>query len=334
MNRALQVLPIVAMLAIAGCLGGGNEPSSDETEPGPDATQVGGNETGGPATGVNAPPVAAVTANVTNGSAPLNVTFTLEGSDEDGDNLTWEFDADGDGDAAHDGNVLPATVNVTFNETGLYLAVLRVSDGTHMVNATAEVNVTAAVSGSNVLYLVGDGSTTIVTDPTSAQADTGQPFVTDKALSASGNGGSKSTFVVAPSGNPTLARNYLLPTFIGSETVTFTGAPVTLTVYVNQLCPPNAAGYDFPLHALIMTSEGEAITTLAAAAGPPGASVSEIAFTLEPEAGTYEGIIIQYGKSATSDPPSPCTAFVTEWGADDVNARLELAAGDVIVPAA
>ncbi len=341
MDRPWKPILLSLIVLLAGCLGSGDDGdpvSTSDPSPTDDATKgsPGGNDNGtsGTPPAQNAPPTAHVNASVVLGAAPLNVTFTLDGSDADGDDLAWEFDADGDGDAAHDGTTLPANVNVTYETPGVYNATLAVSDGGSIVYDTVVINVTSPATGGSVLYLVGDGSTTVVTDPTTAQAETGQPFVTNKGLSTAGNGGERSAFVVAPSGNPASSTNYLLPSFVGNEAVMLSGQPVTLTVYVNQLCPPNAAGDEFPLHALLLTADGDAISPLAVAYGAPGASVSEVVFTLEPDAGAYVGLQVQYGKSATSDPPSPCTAFVTEWGADDVNARLELAPGDVVFPAA
>lgn len=329
------------MILFAGCLGAGddgdpastNDPSPTDastTEP-PNGAD---NTASDPSPAPNAPPTAELNASVVLGPAPLNVTFTLDGSDPDGDDLAWEFDADGDGDAAHDGTTLPTSLNITYEAVGVYNATLAVSDGGGtIVYDTLVINVTTPATGGPVLYLVGDGSTTVVTDPTTAQADAGQPFVTNKGLSSGGNGGDRSTFVVAPSGNPESASNYLLPSFTGAEAVLLSGEPVNLTVYVNQLCPPNAVGDEFPLHAVLMTADGEAISPLATAYGTPGASVSEVVFTLEPEAGAYVGLQVQYGKSLTSSPESPCTVFVTEWGDDDVNARVELAPADLVYPA-
>jgi PKD repeat protein len=338
MLRTPIAIALVAMVALSGCMGSQEDPAaaSDDENPQPSASDAGPDPGSSPDPGVieNVPPNATLDASVLNGSAPLEVVFTLDGSDADGDELTWKIDKDGDGYTDEQGGLLPYEVNTTFEEAGLYVVTLMVSDGTDSVNASVEINVTGVPAGARVLYLVGDGSTTVVTDPTTAQADANQPAVTDKVLSSVGNGNDRSTYIVAPSGNPGSVGNYLLPTFIGSEQVTFSGAPVLLYTYINLPCPPNAAQDLFPLHAVLFDGEGNQIGDTASAFAYPGAEVGEVVFTLTPEAGTYAGLIVQYGKSATSGPESPCLPFVTEWGDDDVNARLELAEGDYALPVA
>ncbi len=135
MNTAsLSALLLVGVL-LSGCFG-------DETAPPTAALETtdGTNETTAPAlnetiettNGTNAAPVASLIATVSNGTAPLNITFTLDGSDPDGDNLTWVFD-DGNGNSTT-GDTLPATVNVTYL-AGNWTTTFTVSDG---MNDTVE----------------------------------------------------------------------------------------------------------------------------------------------------------------------------------------------------
>ena len=74
----------------------------------------------------NQPPTAAATASPTSGSAPLQVSFNGAGStDPDGDPLTYSWDLNGDGTF---GDATTATTTFTYQASGTYQAVLRVSD--------------------------------------------------------------------------------------------------------------------------------------------------------------------------------------------------------------
>jgi PKD repeat protein len=134
--RAIVVAGLLLAAALAGCSG--------ETEDGlPSGT---GSSTSGSAsgsltnatTGSNAPPTANLTADLSNGTAPLAVNFTVGGSDPDGDNLTWALAVNGTPVA--NGTGVPASASHLFNATGNWTVVLTVSDGE--LNATASVNVT------------------------------------------------------------------------------------------------------------------------------------------------------------------------------------------------
>lgn len=75
-----------------------------------------------------------------NGTAPLNVTFSLTGSDSDGDTVHYNLTF-GDGSAAVAGSQLPTTVTHQYILTGNFTAALVASDGHYTVNATALVKV-------------------------------------------------------------------------------------------------------------------------------------------------------------------------------------------------
>ena len=83
-------------------------------------------------------PTAKLTASVTEGTAPLVVTLGLNGTDADGDALSWTLDLDGDGQADETGDDLPTTLNHTF-ATGTYNLTLMVSDGGLSTNDTLQI---------------------------------------------------------------------------------------------------------------------------------------------------------------------------------------------------
>ncbi|HUR24767.1 MAG TPA: PKD domain-containing protein [Candidatus Thermoplasmatota archaeon] len=98
----------------------------------------------GPGPGIAAgAPTATLKATPPNGTAPLNVTFDLSGSDPDGDNLTWVL-VFGDGNQTN-GTTLPTTVKHVYAK-GNHTASLTVSDGS--LNRTATAKVSAAGPGA------------------------------------------------------------------------------------------------------------------------------------------------------------------------------------------
>jgi PKD repeat protein len=112
------------------------------------ATTTGsGTTTGGPGGGNgtlgNRAPTATLEANVTSGAAPLDVSFTLGGSDEDGDNLTAELRI-GDGEPVQ--VEVPGSHLHTFDAAGNHTVVLTVSDGN--ATATDELVITVGLPGS------------------------------------------------------------------------------------------------------------------------------------------------------------------------------------------
>lgn len=111
-------------------------------EPPADNETSDGNETP-PA---NTPPTANLTADVLNGSAPLSVNLTLDGSDADGDDLSWTLEL-GDGNST-EGDTLPATVAHNFTAAGNYTLWLNVTDG----EATATANLTITVESGAIAY--------------------------------------------------------------------------------------------------------------------------------------------------------------------------------------
>ncbi len=159
---------LIAAVAIAGCTSNDDatteEPTLDAdveaTETGtqtatsaPEPSETGGAEpqenetTGG---GANVAPVADLQVDTMEGTAPLNVTFSLAVSDDDGDDVTWDLDFG-------DGSDLLTGTNATFNVThtyaeGNFSAMLTVSDGTDSANVTVMITVAAAEAAGGPVY--------------------------------------------------------------------------------------------------------------------------------------------------------------------------------------
>ena len=136
MQRTLLVLLVT--VALAGCASddAGDSVNADPTTTTSDTStaQTTTTTSAAPApptngTLPNTPPTANITVGVFEAEAPATVTFTLSGADADGDNLTWMFDADGDGAVDAQGDALPAEANFTFETAGNYTATLTVDDG-------------------------------------------------------------------------------------------------------------------------------------------------------------------------------------------------------------
>ena len=153
---------LVAAIAFSGCIGA-DSPAAQASSPadssntasdasGSDAPTGESNATSGsdapsgtpdpsqePVPKNNTAPNATLEASAVTGVAPLAVTFTVNGTDADGDALSWVLDADGDGSEDANGTAVPATFDYTFDAEGQYTAFLTISDGE--ANATANVTV-------------------------------------------------------------------------------------------------------------------------------------------------------------------------------------------------
>ena len=151
--RWLVALGLLVSLSVSGCAVSEDDPEADETSTSGSATRTGSatrsaslTRTGtGSSTNTSSvpdlPPTANLTATPVNGTAPLNVTFSLSGSDPDGGNITWTLTIDGN--ATANGTALPSNVTHSFTEAGNYTVVLTVRDASR--NATA--NLTISVEG-------------------------------------------------------------------------------------------------------------------------------------------------------------------------------------------
>lgn len=132
MRRAASAVCI--MLLLAGCSGGGSGTGGDATD---ESSTSGGNRPTVPPS--NKGPDASLTANVTSGTAPLDVRFSLSATDPDGDALSWTLDVEGQ--QPDSGTGLPATVERSFGQ-GSWSVTLIVSDG----SATDVASVSLLVS--------------------------------------------------------------------------------------------------------------------------------------------------------------------------------------------
>lgn len=152
----LAVVALVLMLAFAGCVSKKDEGDGGDADDGGDGTGARTGRTSRSTTGSatatgtsgsngtaaeNHPPTASMTANGT-GAAPASVSFLLNGTDADGDALTWAL-AFGDGNATN-GTSLPANVTYAYPQPGAYNATLTVSDGKATTNVTLLLNLTAS----------------------------------------------------------------------------------------------------------------------------------------------------------------------------------------------
>lgn len=161
-----MVVLAVTALAFSGCTAGGDGNDGDadaSSSTGPGSASTSATATSGtssasstsapsssssPAPNPNDAPVATIAANVTSGTAPLPVRFTLVATDADGDSLTYTFLA-GDGSAAKTG-ALPATINHTFTTVGNYTAKVTASDGKLTNTATVSIAAQAATAAAAI----------------------------------------------------------------------------------------------------------------------------------------------------------------------------------------
>ncbi|MEK6985916.1 MAG: PKD domain-containing protein [Candidatus Thermoplasmatota archaeon] len=158
MKAGLCVVLFV-VLALAGCAS--NSDSSSTSEAGTAQASASGSATApgsstrAPATGAsssgttgttaatsNRPPLASLTATLNGTSA----TFALNGTDPDGDALTWSLSF---GDSmVQNGTALPTSVTHTYASAGNYTAILEVADGKLASNTTFALHVLGAVTAS------------------------------------------------------------------------------------------------------------------------------------------------------------------------------------------
>lgn len=140
-------------LAFAGCSGGGDDDGKGTTTSGSSSSASSSSATSSSASSsgtttsatststgpeANQPPTGGVSA-VVNGT---NATFSLTGTDADGDELSWELDY-GDGSAKATGTELPANTTHQY-VAGNYTAQFTLSDG----EETRAFNVTLAIGAA------------------------------------------------------------------------------------------------------------------------------------------------------------------------------------------
>jgi PKD domain len=142
-SSALLATLILLALAFAGCAGDkeGSNGSTTSSGTGSRTSSVTGSTTGASSqtntttpSRQNQPPTGSISA-VANGTT---VSFALNGTDVDGDVLTWNLTF-GDGAQAN-GTDLPAALDHVYGDAGNFTANLTISDGTD--NATYSANLT------------------------------------------------------------------------------------------------------------------------------------------------------------------------------------------------
>jgi hypothetical protein len=188
---------LAVMVALAGCSSssggdGRNDPSTKTTTT---TTTTGGHNQTGNGTNnqsaENQPPSLSMQANASS-PAPANVTFLLNGSDADGDNLTWMLDF-GDNSTAATGTELPANVTHRYATAGIFNATFSVSDGKDTANVTVAINISA---GSSFTKFVASGTAKLPCPQcTAAGANTGAGY-------RSGTNELDSYFVTIPASSP------------------------------------------------------------------------------------------------------------------------------------
>lgn len=161
----LATLTFVA-IAFAGCSSDGDgdgDPSSSSSSTSRTSTSSTGTSTSQSATSTtgsssttstgpsNRPPSGSISVAV-NGT---NATFSLTGSDPDGDTLVWDLTF-GDG-ASSNGTGLPANRTHTYAAAGNFTANFTVTDGTSPV--AYAVNLTIAPSGGGTLAVFAEATT-------------------------------------------------------------------------------------------------------------------------------------------------------------------------------
>lgn len=153
--RLVVLLALILISALfAGCLGAEDDPegvSQDDPDEGEDGRQGTGQEGNGQAQdgepeGVR--PEAILSANISQGAAPLNLTLTLDAEHPAPDNLSWVLthalaadNETGEPDVLEEGTGLPVELNHTLEETGNHTFSLTVADGDEQsqTNLTVEV---------------------------------------------------------------------------------------------------------------------------------------------------------------------------------------------------
>ncbi len=151
--RTVLFATLLMMVAFSGC--------ADETKPetaakeneepntGPETPETPGpTEPGTPPSepsepGTNAAPEATLQANLTAAVAPASILFFINGTDAEGDAMSWTLDANGDNETDAQGDSVPAEASFVFEEPGSYTARLTISDGQSTTAAEITVEVSA-----------------------------------------------------------------------------------------------------------------------------------------------------------------------------------------------
>lgn len=146
----MRILLLLLVALLAGCSSPDEtsedpEPATEpENEAPPEEQPTQGQGSGGQGAPANQAPTGTLQASVQQGNVPVDVNFTFDGSDPDGDPLSWTLDVDGDGMAESEGTVLPASFAHSYTETGTYTVNFTLSDGALETSYEIVINATEA----------------------------------------------------------------------------------------------------------------------------------------------------------------------------------------------
>lgn len=163
MHTWLVSVLLALALMLAGCTddNGSDDGTDDLTVEDGGAGET--NETGETVGEAAGNLTAVLGSSVTEGTAPLLVTFELTTEDgEPREFIAWTLDVDGDGEVDAEGSSLPATFEHTYTETGTFEALYTLVDGDMTSNTTATITVLAGEVPEPVEYK----GTILIFDPT------------------------------------------------------------------------------------------------------------------------------------------------------------------------
>lgn len=137
--KPVLAVVLLSALALAGCSGdGGDDGKATSTSTSGSRSSSSATPTVAP----NHPPSGSLSASVQAGGVPLQVNFTVAGTDPDGDAVNWTL-AFGDGNSTT-GADLPGNATHTYTAAGAYNATLTLDDGRNQTAYSVAVNATAA----------------------------------------------------------------------------------------------------------------------------------------------------------------------------------------------
>lgn len=130
-------------------------------------------------TAENSPPSCSLTVDTSTGLAPLDVTFSMSGSDSDGYISLWRLDVDDDGLADYSGSGAPDyQTHHVYGQAGTYTATLTVEDDTG-ADASASVTITVQSGESNSNFSIACWNLQIF-GPTKGSNETLLDYYADK----------------------------------------------------------------------------------------------------------------------------------------------------------
>lgn len=170
MRKWLVAALLVSLVGLSGCADDSDGDSDDAT-----LDEASGSDQGAGAedldTGDGETPdagalTAALATSVLEGTAPLQVNFTLSVEEQDEANTTWTFDADGDNETDADGTSLPADHTHNYTEAGTYNATLTVGEGDAANATTVSITILEGDSAGELPPQVSFGGSIAAPDPT------------------------------------------------------------------------------------------------------------------------------------------------------------------------